>query len=167
MAIQLKLPISSGGVSWKAEKNEPGVDTKSLVDHRFAVVQNMIDAATGDFESSMTTMRQTLQPIVVNSIAPSGIIVSDLVESIPNFTGSFTATFNETLDSFSIQYVEPGGKPDAAEFSWEEGVFSLEQEFINKLAVWLVNGESAIPQALFDQIYTTATAQFAEDVLQR
>lgn len=165
--LQFKLPSSTANITWKDEKDEPGVDTKSLVDHRFALVQDMIDTATADFSSALDAMRNTLVPIVVRDIPASSIETSGIDASIPDFTGSFDAVFNATLPSFSVTYTEPEGKPDPSAFEWEEGVFVLTSELVDKLAFWLLNGESAIPQALFEQMYATATTQYAEDVLAR
>jgi len=160
--LNFALPTAEGGINWKDEKDEPGVDTKSLVDHRFALVQDMIDSATEDFEDSIITMRNTLTPIVVNDISTSGINAGDVAVDIPDFTGAFTATFTATLEDFDVTYTEPAGKPDAGEFVWEDGTFSLQQELVDKLAVWLLNGESAIPEALFNDIYAVAVGRLEE-----
>ena len=165
--LEFKLPKATGYIEWKDEKDEPGVDTKTLVDHRFALVQDMIDTATADFASALDAMRQTLTPIIVNDIASSGIEVTGITTDIPDFTGSFTATFTATLEDFDVTYTEPDGKPDSAVVEWEDGTVYLQTELINKLAVWLVSGESAIPEALFEQIYNTATTQLSEDVASR
>lgn len=165
--LEFKLPKTTGTIAWKDEKDEPGVDTKTLVDHRFALVQDMIDTATADFASALDAMRQTLTPIVVNDIGSSGIEVTGITTDIPDFTGSFTATFTATLEDFDVTYTEPDGKPDSTVVEWEDGTVYLQTELINKLAVWLVNGESAIPEALFEQIYNTATTQLSEDIASR
>lgn len=160
----LAFNLPKNNITWKDEKDEPGVDTKSLVDHRFALVQSMIDEATEDFSSAIISMRAALTPIVVNSIAASGISVTGITTDIPEFTGSFTKTFTATLDNFDVAYTEPAGKPDASAVVWEDGTIYLQQELVDKLAVWLLDGESAIPQELFNEIYTTATTQLSEDV---
>lgn len=162
--LVFKLPKTTGAIRWTDEKDEPGVDTKSLVDHRFALVQNMIENATGDFAAAISTMRGTLTPINVKDLSASGISVTGVTTDIPEFTGSFTKIFTATLENFDIVYTEPAGKPDSSEVVWEDGTIYLQQELIDKLAVWLLNGESAIPQVLFDEIYTTATIQFSEDI---
>jgi hypothetical protein len=162
--LEFKLPKATGLIRWKDEKDEPGVDTKALVDHRFALVQNMIEDATKDFASALLAMRGALTPIVVRDLVASGISVAGVTTDIPEFTGSFTKTFTATLEDFDVAYAEPSGKPDASEVVWEDGTIYLQQELIDKLAVWLLDGESAIPQALFDEIYTTATTQLSEDV---
>ena len=165
--LEFKLPTATGIINWKDEKDEPGVDTKSLVDHRFALVQDMIDEATADFASALDAMRGALTPIIVKDIPSSGIETSDIDANIPDFTASFDAVFNAALPSFSVSYTEPEGKPDPSAFEWEEGVFALTTELVDKLAFWLLNGESAIPQALFDEMYLTATTALSEDVTAR
>ena len=160
--LAFNLPKNS--ITWKDEKDEPGVDTKSLVDYRFALVQDMIDAATTDFSDAIIAMRAALTPIVVNDIASSDISVEGITTYIPEFTGSFTKTFTATLSDFDVEYTEPAGKPDSSEVVWEDGTIYLQQELVDKLAVWLLYGESAIPQELFNEIYTTATTQLSEDV---
>ena len=166
-SLEFLLPRTTGSIAWKDEKNEPGVDTKTLVDHRFSVVQNMIEEATADFASALDSMRASLAPIVVNSIPTSGIEVTEIGAAIPDFVGTFDTVFSAVLPEFSVSYTEPEGKPDSSAFEWEEGIFSLTAELVDKLAFWLLNGESAIPQALFDEMYLTATTALSEDVTAR
>lgn len=165
--LNFALPKATGTIQWKDEKDEPGIDAKSLVDYRFALVQDMIDTATIDFASALDAMRSALVPIVVRNISPSGIETSAIDANIPDFTASFNATFTATLPNFSVSYTEPEGKPDPSAFEWEEGVFSLTTELVDKLAYWLLNGESAIPQTLFDEMYSVATTQLSEDITAR
>ena len=122
--LLFQLPAATGTINWKDEKDEPGVDTKSLVDHRFALVQDMIDEATADFASALDAMRRTLTPIIVRDIPSSGIETSDIDVNIPDFTSAFDAVFNATLPSFSVSYTEPEGKPDPSSFEWEDGQIS-------------------------------------------
>jgi len=158
----LEFALPNEEAQWLYRKNEPGVDTKTLVDYRFALVQDMIDQATADFASALTTMRGSLVPIVVRDLASSGIDITGISTDIPEFTGSFTATFTATLDEFEVNYVEPGGKPDPSTVVWEDGTILLEPELIDKLSIWLLDGESAIPTALFEQIYNVAVGQYEE-----
>ena len=165
--LEFAMPTATGSIQWKDEKNEPGVDTKTLVDHRFALVQDMIDTATADFSSALDAMRQTLVPITVRDIESSDISLDGIDTSVPSFTGSFDSTFTATLEDFDVTYVEPEGKPDPADVEWEDGTIYLQTELVSKLAVWLTDGESAIPQTLFDQLYSVATTQYSEDIAAR
>lgn len=166
-ALDFKMPIAVGEVDWKTEETEPGVAAKTLVDHRFAVMQSMIDDATEDFNSSLEVMRATLTPIVVAAIPTSGISVDGISGDIPDFTKSFDAVFSATLDDFTVEYTEPAGKPDAADSTWEDMPIYLQDELVNKLAVWLLSGESAIPDALFSQIYNAAVTEYQDDIYAR
>lgn len=154
-------------IPWKYERSEPGVDTKSIVDHRFGLVQSMIDDAKSDFASALTEMRSKLTPITVGTVALSGIDIEALNVDVPDFTLAFNKVFNTTLPEFTVTYVEPGGKPSDVIPTWEDGTFVLTTEMVDKLAQWLLGNESAIPAALFNTIYTAATTQLSEDVTAR
>lgn len=99
---------------------------------------------------------------MVNDLAIAGITVPDLGGEIPTFTGTFDKTFTATLDDFEVAYVEPDGKPDASLVEWEDGTIGLESELVDKLAVWLGSGETAIPSDIIDQIYEAAEIQLDE-----
>lgn len=159
MSVTFNLPKS---IPWITSQSEPGVQARNLVDERFDAVAAMVIAAKDEFDDSIATMTASLSPIVVNELNIAGIEVPDLGGDIPSFTGSFDATFTATLDEFDVEYVEPGGKPDAALAEWEEDAISLEPELIDKLATWLTTGQTAIPDALVTQIYNAAETQIDE-----
>lgn len=159
MAVNFALPRS---IPWITEQVEPGTQARTLVDERFDAVADMVAAAKDDFDDSIATMNASLSPIVVNDIAVAGIEVPDLGGDIPTFTGAFSKTFTATLEDFDVAYVEPDGKPDASLVEWEDGTISLETELVDKLAVWLGSGETAIPDAIVTQIYEAAELQLDE-----
>ena len=159
MAVNFSLPRS---IPWITEQVEPGTQARTLVDERFDAVADMVAAAKDDFDDSIAAMNASLSPIVVNDIAVAGITVPDLGGDIPTFAGTFDKTFSATLDEFDVTYVEPDGKPDASLVEWEDGTISLESELVNKLAVWLGSGETAIPDAIVEQIYDAAEIQLDE-----
>lgn len=159
MAVNFTLPRS---ISWLQQQVEPGVQARTLVDERFDAVALMVAGAKAEFDDAIAAMNQSLSPIVVNELSIAGIDVPDLGGDIPSFTGVFDKTFTATLDDFDVEYVEPGGKPDSSLAEWEEDTISLEPELIDKLAVWLTSGETAIPDALVTQIYNAAELQLDE-----
>jgi hypothetical protein len=159
MAVNFTLPRS---IPWITEQVEPGTQARTLVDERFDAVADMVASAKEDFDASIATMNASLSPIVVNDIAVAGIEVPDLGGDIPTFSGTFDKTFTATLDDFSVEYVEPGGKPDSSLVEWEDGTVSLDTEVVDKLAYWLGSGETAIPSALVTQIYNAAETQLDE-----
>ena len=159
MAVNFTLPRS---IPWITEQVEPGTQARTLVDERFDAVADMVASAKEDFDASIATMTASLSPIVVNDIAVAGIEVPDLGGDIPTFSDMFDKTFTATLEDFDVEYVEPGGKPDSSLVEWEDGTVSLDTELVDKLAVWLGSGETAIPSALVTQIYNAAETQIDE-----
>jgi hypothetical protein len=159
MAVNFALPRS---IPWITQQVEPGVQARTLVDERFDAVADMVAGAKTEFDQAIAHMNQSLAPIIVGELSIAGIEVPDLGGDIPTFTDSFDKTFTATLDEFDVEYVEPGGKPDSSLAEWEEGTISLEPELIDKLAVWLTTGETAIPDALVTQIYNAAEMQLDE-----
>lgn len=159
MAVNFSLPRNIG---WITSQSEPGVQARTLVDERFDAVASMVEGAKDEFDASIAAMNQSLSPIVVNEIAVAGITVPDLGGDIPTFTGAFDKTFTATLEDFDVAYVEPDGKPDASAVEWEDGTVGLESSLVDKLAVWLTTGETAIPDAIVDQIYEAAEIQLDE-----
>jgi len=163
MAVTFKLPRS---IPWITSQYEPGssagLRARDFVDERFDAVSAIVDASRFEFADAIERMNNVLSPIIVNELGIEGIDVPDLGGDIPTFIGSFDKTFTATLDEFDVEYVEPGGKPDPTLAEWEEGVISLEPELIDKLAVWLTTGETAIPDALVTQIYNAAEIQLDE-----
>lgn len=159
MAVNFTLPRS---IPWITQQVEPGVQARTLVDERFDAVALMVAGAKEEFDDAIAAMNQSLSPIVVNELSIAGIAVPDLGGDIPSFTGTFDKTFTATLDDFNVEYVEPSGKPDSSLAEWEEDTISLEPELIDKLAVWLTSGETAIPDALVTQIYNAAETQLDE-----
>lgn len=164
MLINFNLPKS---IPWITSQAEPGTQARTLVDERFDSIAALVEDSRLDFASAIAAMNQSLSPIVVNELNTAGITVPDLGGDIPTFTGSFDKTFVATLEEFDVVYTEPEGKPDPSAFEWEEGVFSLTSELVDKLAYWLLNGESAIPESLFNEMYAVATTQLSEDVTAR
>lgn len=160
MAINFNLPKS---IPWITQQVEPGVQARTLVDAQFDSVAALVEDSRTDFAESIAAMNASLSPIVVGELAIAGITVPDLGGDIPTFTGTFDKTFTATLDEFDVEYVEPGGKPDSALAAWEDGTISLEPELIDKLAYWLLSGESAIPEALATQIYDAAVTRLDEE----
>lgn len=160
MAINFTLPKN---ISWLGEQIEPGVQARTLVDAQFDSVAALVEDSRADFAASIAAMNASLSPIFVNELTIAGIEVPDLGGDIPTFTGVFDKTFTATLDDFDVEYVEPGGKPDSALAEWEEGEISLESELVDKLAVWLSSGESAIPSELVTQIYNSAVTRLDEE----
>lgn len=160
MAINFNLPKA---IPWITGQVEPGVQARTLVDERFDSIAALVEDSRLDFASAIAAMNSSLSPIVVNELAIEGITVPDLGGDIPTFTGTFDATFTATLDDFDVVYVEPDGKPDSALAEWEEGTISLEPELVDKLAIWLGDGESAIPEALAAQIYSAAVTRLDEE----
>lgn len=159
MAVNFTLPRS---IPWITQQVEPCVQARTLVDERFDAVALMVAGAKEEFDDAIAAMNQSLSPIVVNELSIVGIDVPDLGGDIPSFTGVFDKTFTATLDDFDVEYVEPSGKPDSSLAEWEEDAISLEPELIDKLAVWLTSGETAIPDALVTQIYNAAELQLDE-----
>ena len=159
MAVTFTLPRNWG---WLTQQSEPGTQARTLVDERFEAIANLVAGAKSDFDDSIDTMNQSLSPIVVNDLAIAGITVPDLGGEIPTFTGTFDKTFTATLEDFDVAYVEPSGKPDASLVEWEDGTISLEADLVDKLAVWLTTGETAIPDAIVTQIYEAAELQLDE-----
>lgn len=160
MAVNFNLPKS---IPWITQQVEPGTQARTLVDERFDSIAALVEDSRLDFASAIAAMNASLSPIVVNELAIEGITVPDLGGDIPTFTGTFDKTFIATLDEFDVEYVEPGGKPDSSLAEWEENPISLEPELINKLAFWLLDGESAIPDALAAEIYAAATLRLDEE----
>lgn len=160
MAVTFNLPKS---IPWITQQVEPGTQARTLVDERFDSIAALVEDSRLDFASAIAAMNASLSPIVVNELAIEGITVPDLGGDIPTFTGTFDATFTATLDDFDVEYVEPGGKPDSSLAEWEDGAVSLEPELVDKLAVWLGDGESAIPEALAAQIYNAAVTRLDEE----
>lgn len=159
MAISFSLPRSIG---WITQQQEPGVQARSLVDERFDAISALVEDSREDFASAIVAMNQSLSPIVVNDLNIAGIEVPDLGGDIPTFTGTFDKTFTATLEDFDVSYVEPDGKPDASLVEWEDGTVSLESGLVDKLAVWLGSGETAIPSEIIEQIYEAAEIQLDE-----
>jgi len=168
MAVTFKFPKS---IPWTTSMYEPGTSAglraRDFVDERFEAVTGLVESSRVEFADAISKMNQSLSPIVVNELDIAGITVPDLGGDIPTFTGTFDKTFTATLEDFDVTYTEPEGKPDPSAFEWEEGIFSLTTELVDKLAHWLLNGESAIPEALFNEMYTVATTQLSEDVTAR
>lgn len=160
MAVTFNLPKS---IPWITSQVEPGTQARTLVDERFDSIAALVEDSRLDFASAIAAMNASLSPIVVNELDIAGITVPDLGGDIPTFTGTFDATFTATLDDFDVEYVEPGGKPDSSLAEWEEGTISLEPELVDKLAIWLGDGESAIPEALAAQIYSAAVTRLDEE----
>lgn len=160
MAVTFTLPKS---IPWITGQIEPGTQARTLVDERFDAIAALVEDSRLDFAAAIAAMNQSLSPIVVNELNIAGITVPDLGGDIPTFTGTFDATFTATLDDFDVEYVEPGGKPDSSLAEWEEGTISLEPELVDKLAIWLGDGESAIPEALAAQIYSAAVTRLDEE----
>ena len=160
MAINFHLPKS---IPWITQQVEPGTQARTLVDERFDAIAALVVDSRADFADAIEAMNASLSPIVVNELAIAGIEVPDLGGDIPNFTGVFDKTFTATLDEFDVEYVEPGGKPDSSMAEWEDGTISLEPELIDKLAYWLMSGESAIPSELVTQIYDAAVTRLDEE----
>ena len=160
MAVNFNLPRS---IPWTTSQVEPGTQARTLVDERFDSIAALVKDSRLDFASAIAAMNQSLSPIVVNELNIAGITVPDLGGDIPTFTGTFDKTFVATLDEFDVEYVEPDGKPDATLAEWEESPISLEPELINKLAFWLLSGESAIPNALAAEIYDAAVLRLDEE----
>ena len=160
MAINFHLPRS---IPWITEQVEPGVQARTLVDERFDEISSIITQSKIDFENALDRMNDSLSPIVVGELSIAGIAVPDLGGDIPAFTGAFDKVFTATLDEFDVEYVEPGGKPDSSMAEWEEGSIFLEPELIDKLAYWLLSGESAIPEALAAQIYAASVTRLDEE----
>lgn len=160
MAINFNLPKA---IPWITGQVEPGVQARTLVDERFDSIAALVEDSRLDFASAIAAMNSSLSPIVVNELDIEGITVPDLGGDIPTFTDTFDATFTATLEDFDVDYVEPGGKPDSSLAEWEEGAISLEPELVDKLAIWLGDGESAIPEALAAQIYSAAVTRLDEE----
>lgn len=160
MSVSFRLPRS---IPWIAEQVEPGTQARTLVDERFDAIASLVEVSRLEFDESIEAMNASLSPIIVNELAIAGITVPDLGGDIPTFTGVFDKTFTATLDEFDVAYVEPGGKPDSSMAEWEEGSISLETELVDKLAYWLLSGESAIPEALVAQIYSAAVTRLDEE----
>ena len=159
MSISFKLPRNIG---WVTGQEEPGVQARSLVDERFDAVAELVASAKTEFDDAVTAMSQSISPIVVASLADSGITVPDLGVEIPAFTGVFDKTFVATRPEFDVVYVEPGDKPDASLAAWEDATFSLEPELVDKVAEWIAGGSSAIPAAVAQSIYEAAIIRVDE-----
>lgn len=159
MAVTFSLPRS---LAWIGTQAEPGVQARTLVDERFDAVAAMVGDAKTDFDASIEAMNNSLSPIAVNALSVEGIDIPDLGGDIPDFTGTFDKVFTATLDEFDVSYIEPEGKPDSTGVVWEDTTISLETELIGKLAVWLSDGETALPNALVTQIYNSAELQLDE-----
>ena len=156
--MDFKLPRN---IPWLTSQSEPGVQARDLVDERFEATSQMIADAKQDFDDAILELRNSLSPIVVQNLSASGIVVPDLGSDIPDFTGVFNATFSATLAVFEVSYVEPTGKPGSSP-EWVDGTISLNDEFVNKVAYWLLNGETAIPQTIIDQIWNAASTRIDE-----
>ena len=101
MGVDLKLPR---GIGWITSQADPGTDTKDYIDERFAAISDLVAASKTDLDASISAMNQSLSPVVVAELEIAGITVPDLGSQIPDFTATFTKTFESTAPVFTKEF---------------------------------------------------------------
>lgn len=160
MAVEFSLPR---GITFNTSQSEPGVQARSIVDERFDVVSAFVNSAKAEFDDALEQMQSALSPIAVGEIAASGIVVPELGADIPAFTATFDATFDASIRDFTVEYVEPEGKPTGTMPEWEEGEVELRVPFVEAVVGWLIGESSAVPASVEAQIYDAAITRLSEE----
>jgi hypothetical protein len=160
MAVEFSLPR---GITFNTSQSEPGVQARSIVDERFDVVSAFVNSAKAEFDNALEEMQSALSPIAVGEIEASGIVVPELGADIPAFTATFDATFDASIRDFTVEYVEPEGKPIGTMPEWEEGEVELRVPFVEAVVGWLTSESSAVPASVEAQIYDAAITRLSEE----
>lgn len=159
MSVTFTLPKS---MTWLTGQNEPGIAAKDVIIDRFQYITDFVEDAREDLAAAMARLEGSTGKVEVGDIPIGEIVMPDISDEIPSFTGSFTDTFDAELADFTPSYAEPGDMPDGSSIGWEDGVIALEPDVVSQLAYWLVSGKSAIPDALANQIANAAIVRLSE-----
>lgn len=135
-----------------------------------------IPSFTDEFD---TTFTETLDEFT-DTPGTFTATVDEFTESLGSFTDTledFSATtditvfsdtlgeFSESITACSASYATPSGEPDYQTVTWVDPTLLLNTDLVAKLTTWLTEEKSAIPTAVFDAIYATATTALDEDRL--
>ena len=140
------------------------IDARDIVNSRFADVTAYITAATADFDDAVAALQAAGGSIPVDAIAASGIVQPNWAElgiSVPSFTKTFTAVFDETMPEFTATLAAPLNKPSTS-VTWQDATFALDAALVEAVGNWLATESSAIPSAVQAAIYNAAVIRLNE-----